>query len=117
MIFCVSVGKYQWDKSLELIYLINRWRYNVFNSSSAAKRERQNEKARLRNRETKSAVRTAIKKFQTAASSNDTSSVKEKFDSAIKLLDTAGSKGIYHANTVSRKKSRLQTQFNAMDKA
>ncbi|NCB00996.1 MAG: 30S ribosomal protein S20 [Spirochaetia bacterium] len=89
----------------------------MFNSSSAAKRERQNEKARLRNRETKSAVRTAIKKFQMTASSSDTSSVKEKFDYAIKLLDTAGSKGVFHANTVSRKKSRLQAQFNALDKA
>jgi len=89
----------------------------VFNSSSAAKRERQNEKRRLRNRETKSAVRTAIKSFQNAASSNDTSNVKEKFDLAIKLLDTAGSKGVFHANTVSRKKSRLQAQFNAVDKA
>ncbi len=89
----------------------------MLNSSSAAKRERQNEKARLRNRETKSAVRTAIKSFQMAANSSDTSSVKEKFDLAIKLLDTAGSKGVYHANTVSRKKSRLQTQFNAVDKA
>ncbi len=89
----------------------------MFNSSSAAKRERQNEKARLRNRETKSAVRTAIKKFQMAASSSDTSSVKENFDVVIKLLDTAGAKGVYHANTVSRKKSRLQSQYNAMDKA
>jgi small subunit ribosomal protein S20 len=89
----------------------------VFNSSSAAKRERQNEKRRLRNREAKSAVRTAVKKFQMAAEGKDTSDVKEKFDAAIKLLDTAGSKGVFHANTVSRKKSRLQAQFNAVDKA
>ncbi len=78
---------------------------------------RQNEKKRLRNRETKSAVRTAIKNFRVAASGADTAVAKEKFDLAIKLLDTAGSKGIYHANTVSRKKSRLTAQFNAVEQA
>lgn len=89
----------------------------MFNTSSAAKRERQNEKRRLRNRETKSAVRTAVKKFQIAAQAKDNDLVKEKFDLAIKLIDTAGSKGVYHANTVSRKKSRLHAQYNALRKA
>ena len=89
----------------------------MFNTSSAAKRERQNEKRRLRNRETKSAVRTAVKKFQISAQAKDNDLVKEKFDLAIKLIDTAGSKGVYHANTVSRKKSRLHAQYNALQKA
>ncbi len=90
----------------------------MINTSSAAKRERQNEKKRLRNREAKSAVRTAIKGFRVAATGSETGEVvKEKFDLAIKLLDTAGSKGIYHANTVSRKKSRLTAQYNAVNQA
>lgn len=89
----------------------------MLNNSSAAKRVRQNEKRRLRNRETKSAVRTAIKNFRVAASSADAADVKAKFDYAIKLLDTAGSKGIYHSNTVSRKKSRLTAQFNSVEQA
>ena len=89
----------------------------MFNSSSAAKRERQNEKRRMRNREAKSAVRTAVKRFQLAAQAQDTTLAKEKFDVAIKLLDTAGNKGVYHANTVSRKKSRLAAQYNALNKA
>jgi len=89
----------------------------VFNSSSAAKRERQNEKKRMRNRETKSTVRTAIKKFQVATVANDSALAKEKLEIAIKLLDTAGSKGVIHRNTVSRKKSRLYAQLNALNKA
>ncbi|WP_422478682.1 30S ribosomal protein S20 [Pleomorphochaeta sp. DL1XJH-081] len=89
----------------------------MFNSSSAAKRERQNQKRRLRNRETKSAVRTAVKGFQLAAQSQDKDLAKEKFDKAIKLIDTAGSKGVFHANAVSRKKSRLAAQYNALNKA
>jgi len=89
----------------------------VLKNSSAAKRERQNESRRLRNREAKSAVRTAVKKFQLAAQANDKELAKEKFDIAIKLIDTTGSKGVYHSNTVSRKKSRLHAQFNALNKA
>ncbi len=89
----------------------------MFNSSSAAKRERQNEKKRMRNRETKSTVRTAIKKFQVVTVANDSALAKEKLEIAIKLLDTAGSKGVIHRNTVSRKKSRLYAQLNALNKA
>jgi ribosomal protein S20 len=33
------------------------------------------------------------------------------------LLDTAGSKGVIHRNTVSRKKSRLYAQLNSLNKA
>ncbi len=89
----------------------------MFDTSSAAKRERQNVKRRLRNRETKSAVRTAVKKFQIAMQANDQDLAKEKFNLAIKLIDSAGSKGVFHANAVSRKKSRLQLKYNAFQKA
>jgi len=47
----------------------------------------------------------------------DQDRAKEKYELAIKLIDTAGSKGVYHANTVSRKKSRLHAQYNALQKA
>lgn len=83
---------------------------------SAAKRERQNKARRLRNRETKSAIRTAVKKFQLAVQAEDKDLAAEKLNVAIKLIDKSGSKGVYHRNTVSRKKSRLQTQFNALNK-
>jgi small subunit ribosomal protein S20 len=86
----------------------------VGKSGSAAKRERQNKTRRMRNKETKSAVRTAVKKFQIARNSEDTVVTKEKFDLAIKLLDKAGTKGVLHRNTVARKKSRLQKQYNAL---
>jgi len=71
----------------------------------------------MRNRETKSTVRTAVKKFQLATQAGDKTDAKEKYDLAIKLIDTAGSKGVYHANTVSRKKSRLTAQYNALTKS
>jgi len=90
----------------------------VLKTSSAAKRERQNKARRLRNKEVKSSVRTAIKKFQLAASGNEQADlVKQKFDLAIKTLDSAKSKGVLHINAVSRKKSRLQLQYNAYSSA
>jgi small subunit ribosomal protein S20 len=88
----------------------------VLKYDSAAKRERQNRARRLRNRETKSAIRTAVKKFQLAVQAEDKDLAAEKLNVAIKLIDKSGSKGVYHRNTVSRKKSRLQTQFNALTK-
>jgi len=89
----------------------------VLKYDSAAKRERQNRARRLRNRETKSAIRTAVKKFQLAVQANDKELATEKFNVAIKLIDKSGSKGVYHRNTVSRKKSRLQAQLNALNNA
>ncbi|MGI6466175.1 MAG: 30S ribosomal protein S20 [Sphaerochaetaceae bacterium] len=84
----------------------------MHDASSAAKRERQNKKRRLRNKAAKSAIRTAVKKFEVAAQANDKDLAKEKFDVAIKLIDSAKTKGVYHANTVARKKSRLQVRYN-----
>jgi small subunit ribosomal protein S20 len=71
----------------------------------------------MRNRETKSAVRTAIKKFQVALAAKDAAIAKEKLDVAVKLLDTAGGKGVVPRNAVSRKKSRMYAQFNMLNKA
>lgn len=85
-------------------------------SSSSAKRERQNRKRRMRNRETKSEVRTAIRKFQRATDLKDQETAQEKLNAAIRLLDKADTKGVLHRNTVSRKKSRLYAQFNALHK-
>jgi small subunit ribosomal protein S20 len=57
-----------------------------------------------------------VKKFQLAVQAEDKDLAAEKLNVAIKLIDKSGSKGVYHRNTVSRKKSRLQTQFNALNK-
>ena len=85
-------------------------------SNSAAKRERQNEKRRMRNRETKSAVRTAIKKFQAAVLLNDAELAKERLTLAVKLVDTAAGKGVFHRNNAARKKSRMYAKYNALIK-
>lgn len=83
---------------------------------SAEKRVRQNKKRRLRNRMVKSEVHTAIKAFEKAIELKDQDLAKEKLTYSISLLDRAVSKGVYHRNTVSRKKSRLSKSYNALTK-
>lgn len=79
---------------------------------SAEKRTRQAKVARMRNRETKSTFRTAIKKFDAACAAGDKAAAEESFKLSVKLLDSAASKGIIHRNTADRKKSRMALKFN-----
>lgn len=74
------------------------------NIKSQIKRNRQNEKARLRNRAVRSELRTVVKTAQTAAGSEDEA---EALRLAIKKIDKAAAKGVLHKNTAARQKSRL----------
>jgi len=84
---------------------------------SAEKRERQNRKRRLRNRSTKSTMKTAIRKFNEAVASGDVESASAMLATSLKLIDSTASKGVIHKNTANRKKSRLQLRFNKMEQA
>ena len=55
---------------------------------SAEKRERQNQVRRMRNRATKSTMRTAIKKFDAAVVAGDKDAAASALALSIKLLDT-----------------------------
>ena len=81
------------------------------NIKSAKKRVKVIKKKTLRNKEQKSILRTYIRKFKEAISSNS-ENVKETFDNAIKAIDKAVSKNILHRNTAARKKSKLAKMFN-----
>ncbi len=81
---------------------------------SAAKRHRQSLKRRLRNRMAVSEVRTSIKKFITAVSDENKEDAEKAFRLVVKKFDTAAGKGIFHRNTVARKKSRLAKMLNRL---
>lgn len=83
---------------------------------SAQKRVRQNKTRRMHNRMIKSEARTAVKAFEKAVSENDKATAESALLKAYSLLDGAVSKGVFHKNTVSRKKSRLAKVFNEMNK-
>ena len=96
------------------------------NIKSAKKRILVNQTKALRNKMTKSAVKTAIKKALAFAQAKDTESLNSAISAVYKLcdkaellkatsaIDKAASKGIYHKNTASRKISRMNLAVNKM---
>ncbi|GIM28106.1 30S ribosomal protein S20 [Clostridium polyendosporum] len=84
------------------------------NIKSAKKRIRVSEKKTLVNKIVKSALKTAIKKFEVAVAASNADEAKVSFTGAVKALDMAASKGVIHKNMAARKKSRLAAKLNAM---
>ena len=81
---------------------------------SAAKRHRQSQKRRMRNRSMRTKVRTGIRRFREAVDANDRNGAEERLQEVTKLIDTAAGKGVYHKNTAARTKSRLRKKLNAL---
>lgn len=85
------------------------------NIQSQIKRNRQNEKRRLRNRNVRGAARTADNAARKALSAG-TPETKDTIMNAISALDKAAEKGVLHKNTVARRKSRLMKALAALTK-
>jgi len=79
----------------------------VANIKSQLKRIKTNEKARVRNKSVKSALKTSVRKFREAAEAGDVAKATELMRSANRALDKAASKGIIHANQAANRKSAL----------
>ena len=77
------------------------------NIKSAKKRVKVIEKKTLINKMHKTALKTAIKKFEAAAESNDAENARIYFNDAVKKLDQSACRGIIHKNNAARKKSQL----------
>ena len=84
------------------------------NIKSAKKRILVNETKTARNKAIKSKVKTSIKKVDAAVAANDAVAAKAALKDAIVEITKAGSKGVYHKNTVSRKISRLSKAVNTI---
>jgi small subunit ribosomal protein S20 len=74
-------------------------------SLSAAKRVRQNAKSRARNRTRTSAMKTAMRKVETAAAEGDAAALKAAVSEAYKRIDKAAQVNIIHAKTAARRKA------------
>jgi small subunit ribosomal protein S20 len=79
----------------------------VANIKSQIKRNKQNEKARLRNKAVKSELKTEIRKFREAAESGDVEATTTQLRSASRKLDKAVSKGVIHKNQAANRKSAI----------
>lgn len=76
------------------------------NIKSQIKRNKTNEKARLRNKSVKSSLKTAVRKFHEAADAGS-AEAQELARTAGKALDKAASKGVIHANQAANRKSAI----------
>lgn len=83
-------------------------------SLSAKKRIRQNLKSRAHNRARKSQIRLSVRAFRAAVQSGEAPKAAAALQQAIKKLDRIAAKGTIHKNAASRRKSRLQRQYNAL---
>ena len=83
------------------------------NHKSAIKRAKQSEARRQRNRSRKTHMKNAIKGVVEAMSSGSQEDTAAQLKNAISVIDRTASKGTIHANTASRKISRLTLRVNA----
>jgi len=82
----------------------------VANIKSQMKRIKTNEKARLRNKSVKSALKTSVRKFREAAAAGDVATATAQLQVASRQLDKAASKGIIHANQAANRKSAMASR-------
>jgi small subunit ribosomal protein S20 len=86
----------------------------VANIKSQIKRNRQNEKRRLRNKSVKSSLKTAVRKFNEAAASGDGAAATELMRAASRQLDKAVSKGVIHKNQAANRKSSIAKRAQSL---
>ncbi len=85
------------------------------NIKSAKKRIKVIEKKTLINQMHKTAMKTAIKKFESAIEEKNVENAKTLFNDAVKKIDQGISQGIIHKNTAARKKSQLAIKLAKLD--
>jgi small subunit ribosomal protein S20 len=89
----------------------------VANIKSQIKRNRQNEKRRLRNKSVKSALKTSVRKFNEAAATGDAEQASAMLRAASRKLDKAVSKGVIHKNQAANRKSAIAKRLQSLSAA
>lgn len=84
------------------------------NIKSQMKRIKTNEKARLRNKAVKSALRTHTRKVREAVAEGDVDKAASLSRAACRALDKAVSKGVIHKNQAANRKSSLAIAVNRL---
>ena len=77
------------------------------NTKSAEKQARRSTVQQERNRGLRSRMRTAVKKVRSAIAAGDKQSAESALKDAVSVVDATVTKGVVHANTAARTKSRL----------
>ena len=84
------------------------------NIKSQIKRNRQNEKRRMRNKSVKSSLKTAIRKYNEAVNGGDADNATTLLRDASRKLDKAVSKGVIHKNQAANRKSAIARKLASL---
>ncbi len=84
------------------------------NIQSQIKRNRQALVHRQRNKNTRTALKTYLKRFRTAVDTGDREAATVAFGDAARRLDKAASKGVVHANFAANHKSKMAKHLRAL---
>lgn len=84
------------------------------NHVSALKRVRQTERRTAVNRANKSRVRSSLRALREAIQKGDLKAATEQYRATASALDKSVQKGVIHANTASRYKSRLNARVKTL---
>ena len=82
------------------------------NIKSAKKRVLIAQERNARNKANKSAMKTAVKKFEAAAAEGKRTEAEGAYNVAVKVVDQAVAKGILHKNNAAHKKSAMTLKLN-----
>ena len=84
------------------------------NHVSSLKRARQTVKKTAVNRANRSRIRTSLRVLREALTKGDAKVAAEQYRATVSALDKSVQKGVFHKNTVSRYKSRLNARLKAL---
>ncbi len=84
------------------------------NIKSSAKRDALAKARNAKNKAEKSALKTALKKFNAAVTEGDKAKAESTFKAAVKAVDKAAGKNLIHKNNAANKKSKMAQKFNAL---
>ena len=81
------------------------------NIKSQIKRNKQNEKARQRNKAVKSSLKTSVRRFREAAAAGNAGEAEQALRAATVKLDKAASKGVIHKKQAANRKSAIAKSY------
>ena len=86
------------------------------NIKSAKKRVLIAQVRKARNKANRSAMKTAIKKFEAAAAEGNRTEAEGAYKAAVKMVDQSVKKGVLHKNNAAHKKSAMTLKLNSIGK-
>ena len=85
------------------------------NIKSSAKRDQLAKARNAKNKAEKTALKTAVKKFDAAVAEGNKEAAVSTYKVAVKAVDKAAGKNLIHKNNAANKKSKMALKLNAME--